>query len=89
MYEEIHKLSLLIWNKEELSQEWKEPIIIPVYKKDDEMDCNNYRRISLLSTSFKFFSYIFLSRMTPYLNEILGEYQCGFRRNRSKEVGIQ
>ena len=26
---------------------------------------------------------IFLSRMTPYANEIIGEYQCGFRRNRS------
>ena len=25
----------------------------------------------------------FLSRMTPYANEIIGEYQCGFRRNRS------
>ena len=21
--------------------------------------------------------------MTPYANEIIGEYQCGFRRNRS------
>ena len=28
-------------------------------------------------------SNILLSRMTPYANEIIGEYQCGFRRNRS------
>ena len=46
------------------------------------MDCNNYRGISLLSTSYKILSNILLSRMTPYANEII-EYQCGFRRNRS------
>ena len=30
----------------------------------------------------KFFR-ILLSRSTPYADEIIGEYQCGFRRNRS------
>ena len=33
--------------------------------------------------SYKILSNILLSRMTPYANEIMGEYQCGFRRNRS------
>ena len=36
-----------------------------------------------MSTSHKLLSNILLSRMTPYANEIIGEYQCGFRRNRS------
>ena len=44
---------------------------------------NNCRGISLLSTSYKILSNILLSRMTPYANEIIGEYQCGFWRNRS------
>jgi len=30
---EIHKLIISIWNKEELPEEWKESIIIPIYKK--------------------------------------------------------
>ena len=47
------------------------------------MDCNNYRGVSLLSTSHKILSNIQLSRMALYANEIIGEYQCGFRRNRS------
>jgi len=39
---EIHKLINSIWNKEELSEEWKELIILPIYKKDDKTDCSNY-----------------------------------------------
>jgi len=38
---EIHKLIISIWNKEELPEEWKESIVLPVYKKDDETDCSN------------------------------------------------
>ena len=33
---EIHKLIISIWNKEELPEEWKESIIIPIYKKGDK-----------------------------------------------------
>ena len=47
------------------------------------MDCNNYREISLSSTSYKILSNILLSGVTQYANEIIGENQCGFRRNRS------
>ena len=46
------------------------------------MDCNNYRGIPLLSTLYKILLNLLLSRITPYANEIIGEYQCGFRRNR-------
>jgi len=55
---EIHKLIIHIWNKEELSDEWKESIIIPIYKKGDKTDCNNYRGISLLPTTYKVLSNI-------------------------------
>ena len=32
----IHKLIIAIWNKEELSGEWKESIIVPIHKKGDK-----------------------------------------------------
>jgi hypothetical protein len=79
----IHKLVDSVWNKEELPYQWKEFIIVPVHKKGDKTDCNNYRWISLLSTSLKILSNIFLSKLSPYIDEIIGDNQCGFRRNRS------
>jgi hypothetical protein len=32
----IHKLIIAIWNKEELSEEWKESVIVPIHKKGDK-----------------------------------------------------
>jgi hypothetical protein len=37
----------------------------------------------LLSTSYKILSNILLSRLSPYVDEIIGDHQCGFQRNRS------
>jgi hypothetical protein len=83
LYTEIHRLICSIRNKEELPQKWKESIIVPIYKKGEETDCHNYRGISLLTTAYKILSNIVLVRLTPYVNEIIGDHQCGFRRNRS------
>ena len=40
---EIHKLVKSIGSKEELPEDWNESIIVPIYKKNDEKDCSNYR----------------------------------------------
>jgi hypothetical protein len=39
---EIYKRICSIWNKEELPQQWKESIIVPIHKKGNKTDCNNY-----------------------------------------------
>jgi hypothetical protein len=83
LYSEIHRLICSIWNKEELPQQWKVSIIIPIHKKGDKTDCNNYLGISLLLTAHKILSNILLARLTPFVNEVTGDHQCGFRRNRS------
>jgi hypothetical protein len=56
LWSEIHKLVNSIWSKEELPDQRKESIIVPVHKKGDKTDCSNYRGISLLSTSYKMLS---------------------------------
>ena len=80
---EVHKLIASIWNKEELPEEWKESIIVPIYKKGNETDCNNCRSISLLPTTHKILSKILLSKLTTYSEVINGDHRYGFRSNRS------
>jgi hypothetical protein len=70
---EIHELINFIWSKEELPDQLKESIIVRIYKKGDKTDCSNYRRISLLSTSYKSLSNI-LSGLSPYVDEITGDH---------------
>jgi len=52
IHSEIHKLIISVWNKEELSEEWKESIIVSIYNKGDKIDCSNYRGICELRTKF-------------------------------------
>jgi hypothetical protein len=83
LHSEIHKLICSIWNKEELPQQWKESITVPIHKKGDKTDCDNYPGISLLSTVLKILSNILLARLTLYVNEVIWDHWCGFCHNRS------
>ena len=38
---QIHYIIISLWNKEELPEEWRESIIVPIYK-DTKTDCSNY-----------------------------------------------
>jgi hypothetical protein len=80
---EIHKLICSLWYKEELSQLWKESVIVPIHRKGDKTDCNNYRGVSLLSIAYKILYNILLASLTPYVNEIIGDHQCWFHHSRS------
>jgi hypothetical protein len=64
-----------------LFEEWKESIIVPIYKKGNKIDSSNYRNISLLPDTYKILTNILLSRLIPYSEEIIEEHQCGFRLN--------
>jgi hypothetical protein len=44
----------------------------------DKTDFNNYPGISLLSTSYKILSNILLSRLSPYIDEIIGTISVDF-----------
>jgi hypothetical protein len=72
-----------IWKYEHLPTTWNETVIIPLHKKGDKTKCENYRGISLLNSAYQVFARILLNRITSYVEENVGRYQCGFRTGRS------
>jgi hypothetical protein len=71
-----------IWNKEKSPEQWKGSLVALTHKEGDKTDCINYRGISLLWTIYKILSCILQSRLPVYIDTIILDHQCGFRRNR-------
>jgi hypothetical protein len=79
----IYKVINCIWNKEELPEQCKESFVLTIYKESDRTDCSNYQGISPLSTTDRILSIILLSSFLPFVDEIVGDHQCGFQHNLS------
>ena len=64
-----------------IPEEWCVAIIVPLFKKGDVRNPDNYRGISLLSCVCKLFTSALNARLTAYAEEegLIGEEQAGFR----------
>ena len=82
----IHSLFQSVWETEEVPRDWRRSIVIPIHKKQDKLDCSNYRGITLLCHTGKFFSSIILQRLRKRTEEILSEAQAGFRPGRIDQI---
>jgi hypothetical protein len=71
-----------IWLKRRVPQDFKDGIIIPVYKKGAKYDCSNYRGITLLSIAGKVLTLILRHRLKPLYEITIREEQSGFRSGR-------
>nr|AOE48155.1 hypothetical protein [Eumigus monticolus] len=78
----IHDLIVKIWKTEEMPADFRDSLIVPIFKKGDRTDCNNYRGISLLSCLGKLIARILANRILSLVEKILPESQCGFRPSR-------
>ena len=71
-------------------ESWCKGLIVPIHKRGDRNDPNNYRGIMLISVFAKLFSLILRNRLNTWCedNEVLNEFQFGFRVGRSTSDGI-
>ena len=63
--------------------QWLTSLLIPIHKKGEISDCNNYRGIALMSIAAKLFNRILLMRIRSVLDDHLRTNQNGFRPDRS------
>lgn len=79
----LKKLIERIWNEGKMPDEWNRGLICPLHKKGCKLKCENYRGITLLNTAYKIFSNVLFDRLLPHAEQIVGQYQAGFRPERS------
>ena len=72
-----------IWNSKVWPKEWTRSLVIPLPKKGNLRQCQNYRTISLISHPSKVMLRIILNRLKNIAEELLSEEQAGFRPGRS------
>ena len=65
-------------------------IVVPVYKKGDNTNIENYRPISLLPSFSKIFEHVMCKRIMEFMteDELLKDCQHGFIRGRSTHTAI-
>lgn len=83
LHQRLYDLITNIWEKVKMPEDWSSALICPLHKKGDKMQCENYRGIALLEVCYKILAQIVRKRLVSYSEEIIGEYQAGFRGGRS------
>ena len=84
MVDLLEQLFSVIWQEEIVPRQWREGLIVNIFKKGDREDPANYRGITLLSVVGKVFCKILNNRLVQCLDKegVLHEGQAGFKINR-------
>ncbi|KAJ4431530.1 hypothetical protein ANN_20128, partial [Periplaneta americana] len=73
----------ICWTSGQIPDEWTESIVVPIHKKGNHKNCNNYRGVSLLNSGYKIYANIITNRLNTITETLIREEQNGFRQNRS------
>ena len=83
MEQALHDVIQNIWENERIPEIWKEGCLTVLHKSGDRNDCGNYRGITLLSVGYKVLANLLYKKLVNICDIQLGNYQAGFRRNKS------
>ena len=71
-----------VWKLGSVPGDWRDAILIPIPKKGDLSNCDNWRGISLLDIVGKAVARVLQDRLQKIAEDELPESQCGFRKGR-------
>ena len=64
----LHSICHQIWKTQQLQQDWKRSVFIPISKKGNAKECSNYFTIALISQANKVMLKNLQARRQQYLN---------------------
>ena len=76
------KVFNMVWREGVAPGDWRNAVIVPVYKKGSRLDCTNYRGISLMSIVGKVFARVLNERVKVLTGDKVMDEQGGFRLGR-------
>ena len=74
--------------KNESQNELKAAGITPIYKKEDPINKESYRPVSVLPTISKIFEKILFDQLTKFSNKFFSPLLCGFRKGYSTQYAL-
>lgn len=84
----VKLLNLILQQGNKLPKDWTIGMIVPIHKKGDKKECNNYRGITLLPAVLKIYEQILEQKLRKIIEPTLEETQSGFRKGRSTQDHI-
>ena len=78
----LHSICEQIWKTQQLPQDWKRLVFIPVPKKGNAKECSHSHTIALISHTSKAMLKILQAKFQQYVNRELPDVQAGFRKGR-------
>ena len=75
-------LNQQIWKTQQVPQDWKRSIFIPIPKKGNDKECSNYFTFAIISHTSKVMLKILQVRLQLYMNCEPPDVQAGFRIGR-------
>ncbi len=71
-----------VWAEGKVPADWSDAMLVPIPKKGDLTQCDNWRGIALLDVVGKVVSRVIQGRLQKLAEDELPESQCGFRKGR-------
>jgi endonuclease/exonuclease/phosphatase family metal-dependent hydrolase len=82
LLEKVYDIILKVWRSNEVPDEWKMTVQIPIPKIKNPQGIEDYRRLTLCNVTYKIYAKILLNRLEKALGD-LPSYQAAFQKNRS------